>query len=156
MGLKDQLEAKKRRRLVVPIQISDPSEDHEIYMGVAVALQQAQQREDNGAVVAQLETQLVAAGEKVRSHYADVELLAMRRDDWNAAMAAWQGDDDIDWAEALAPLLAESCVDDDLRSVEWWRQQLGRDEWTEGDTDALKSGLLQLNVMRMEARYPKD
>jgi hypothetical protein len=59
------------------------------------------------------------------------------------------------WAEALAPLLAESCVDPDLRDAQWWAQQLARPEWSEGDTNALQMALLRLNVDAADPQVPK-
>lgn len=156
-GLRAKLEAKERRRLAVPIQASDPSRDYEAYLGTSAALVSAQaNKESSPDYVAQLAKQLAEGEQRYRDHFVEIELQAMSRDDWEAAMSRWQGDEVIDWAAALAPLLAESCTDTELQDAEWWRAQLGKPEWTEGDTDALKSALLTLNVMAFEARYPKD
>lgn len=158
-SLRERLEAKERRRLVQPIQVSDSSEDQQSWLGVTAALQVAQQKHDDerdDAAIKNLQAQLDAAWERVRSHYVDVVLQSMPRADWNAAMHEWQGDDTIDWAEALAPLLAASCVDEELRDEQWWKEQLARDSWAEGDTDSLKAALLHLNTDALDARYPKD
>jgi len=172
VSLRDRLAAKERRRLVVPIQVSDPSEDNNTWMGVMAAREKAEyslskdsaedddevRRERNAKVLEQLENQANAAQERVRSHYVDVELQALSRTDWEAATAKWTRDDEdgaMDWPAALAPLLAESCVDNDLQDEKWWRDTLAKEEWTEGDTDALRAALLQLNVYAVEARYPK-
>lgn len=157
MSLRERLEQKQRRRLVVPIQASDPSQDHEAYVGSSAALQIAQAKDDSSPeYVAQLEKQLADAGDRYRSHYVEIELQALSRDDWEAAMHRWQGDETIDWAAALAPLLAESCTDVDLQDEAWWVVQLSKPEWTEGDTDSLRMAILTLNVEAMEPRYPKD
>lgn len=158
-GLREKLEAKQRRRLVQPIQITDSSADQQTWMGVTAALQVAQNKpegERDDKAIANLQRQLDEAWERVRSHYADVELQSMPRDDWNAAMLEWQGEDGIDWAAALAPLLANSCTDPDLQDVEWWKGQLEQDSWSEGDTNALRMALLMLNVDSLDARLPKD
>lgn len=156
-SLRARIEKKQRRRLVVPIQASDPSKDHEAYLGVAAALQLAQSKDDTSAeYVAQLEKQLTDAGERYRGHFVEIEMQALSRDDWEAAMHRWQGEETIDWGAALAPLLAESCTDVDLQDEAWWVVQLSKPEWTEGDTDSLRMAILTLNVEALEARYPKD
>ena len=158
-GLRAQLEAKQRRRLVQPIQITNPAADQQVWMGVTAALQLEQNKpaEDRSdAVVANLSKQLDDAWERVRSHYVDVELQSMPRDDWNAAMTEWQGEDGINWPAALAPLIAACCVDEDLRDPEWWRTQLELDSWSEGDTNSLRMAVLALNVDGLDARLPKD
>lgn len=157
MSLRDRLEAKQRKRLVVPVQVSDPSTEHEAYIGAASALQLARSNEESTPeYIAQLEKQVVDAGERYRSHFVEVELQSLNRGDWNAAMVKWQSEEGyIDWDQALAPLLAESCTDEDLRDEEWWAARLVSPEWAEGDADAMKAAILTLNVSAMEARYPK-
>lgn len=127
-------------------------------MGVVAALDLAKSKPDeerSDASVTNLQKQLDEAWDRVRSHYVDIELQSMPRDDWDAAMHAWDGEEGIDWPTALAPLLAASCVDEDLRDEAWWKAQLARDEWSEGDTNSLKAALLRLNVDGLDARYPK-
>lgn len=158
-SIKEHLESKQRRRLVQPIQITNPAEDQQIWMGVTAALQVQQNKPDDerdNAVIANLQKQLDQAWERWRSHYADVELQSMPRSDWNAAMTEWQGEDGVDWPAALAPLLAACCVDEDLRDPEWWRTQLGQESWSEGDTNSLRMAVLALNVDGLDARLPKD
>jgi hypothetical protein len=158
-GLREQLEAKQRRRLVQPIQISNPSADQQTWLGVTAALQIEQSRPDgerNDATEANLQKRLDEAWERYRSHFVDVELQSMPRDDWNAAMTEWQGEDGVDWAVALAPLLAASCTDPELQDAQWWQSQLDQDSWSEGDTNGLRMALLALNVDGLDARLPKD
>lgn len=158
-GLRERLEAKDRRKLTQPIQVSDSTEDQQTWMGVAAALQLAQSKPDeerDDAAITNLLKQLDDAHTRVRSHYVDITLQSMPRDDWNAAMHEWDDEDSIRWPEALAPLLAASCVDEELQDEEWWKEQLARDTWSEGDTSALKAALLRLNVDALDARYPKD
>lgn len=160
MSLREQLEQKQRRRLVVPVQITNPAQDQQTWMGVTAALQLEQNKPDeerSDAAVANLQQQMEDAWERTRSHYVDVEMQSMPRADWNAAMSAWQSEEDgIDWAEALAPLLATSVVDESLQDADWWRDQLSRDSWSEGDTNALRLTVLALNVEGMDPRLPKD
>lgn len=156
MGLREKLEAKQRKRLVVPVQVSDPSTEHEAYIGAATALQLAQATDaSTPEYIAQLEKQVVDAGERYRGHFVEVELQSLERADWNAAMAKWQGEEYIDWEQALAPLLAESCTDLELKDEEWWTTRLSGAEWAEGDVDSLKQAILALNISAMEARFPK-
>lgn len=158
-SLRELLEAKQRRRLAVPIQVSDPADDHETWMGYYVALQAAKNRDDDDSV-ALLEQQLHEANDQLRSHWVYVELEALSSSDWEQASRVWADNvdsaDGIDWPRALAPLLAESCTDPELRSVEWWEAQLARPTWSEGDRDALKLALLRLNVSAIEPHIPKD
>jgi hypothetical protein len=156
VSLREKLEAKQRKRLVVPVQVSDPSTEHEAYIGAASALKLAHAKEESTPeYIAQLEKLVVDAGERYRSHFVEVELQSLDRADWNAAMAKWMGEEHIDWDAALAPLLAESCTDEDLQDEQWWAERLAAPEWSEGDVDALKAAILTLNVTSMEARYPK-
>lgn len=157
MSLRDKLEHKERKRLVVPIQTSDPSKDYEAWVGTMAALQHAQANEESTPEYkAQLSKQLDEAEERHRGHFAEVELQALERTDWEAAMSEWQGEDGIDWEAALAPLMAQSCTDEELQDEQWWRTQFAKPEWTDGDVDGLKHAILTLNVQAFEARYPKD
>ncbi|MFL6141572.1 MAG: hypothetical protein ACJ72N_06855 [Labedaea sp.] len=157
MGLWNQLDAKQRRVVVVPVRISSSADDEEILMGAQAALQQALAREDQTGAVAELEKAVEQAAARVRGHWAEIELHAMPADEWDAAVTTWRAGDDgeINWSKALAPLLAESCVDPDGRDVERWQRTLARPEWSEGDRDALKRGLLQANVISADPFYPK-
>lgn len=155
MSLRERLEAKQRRRLTVPILVSDPSSDQHVLNGATVALQVAQAREEPEAdeieTLRKVHEEATAA---VQAHFVEVELQAMPSPDWEAAMAAWSGDE-VDWSAALAPLLAQSCVDEDLRDEKWWSECLAGDAWTEGDLDALKMALLRLNVTAASPIVPK-
>lgn len=159
-SIRELLNQKQRRRLVVPIQVTDPTEDQNAWVGIMQALQIARTKtgdEANPDYVAQLGKQLDDAEERVNAHFAPVELQSLPPVEWEAACAEWRDDDgDVDWAQAMAPLLAASCVDEDLRDAEYWRELMSRDTWTEGDTDALRAALLTLNVYAADARVPKD
>lgn len=163
MSLRSRLEEKTRRRLTVPVLVSDPSEDQAQAQVLYAAFQAATGAQDS-VTVKKYEAQLEEAAARVRSHWVDVELQAMPRDEWRSATSLWQTVETTedgpqvvtDWAEALAPLLAESCVDPDLRDADWWAQQLARPEWSEGDTNALQIALLRLNVDAADPQVPKD
>ena len=156
------MEAKQRRRLVVPIRVSDPSEDQAAAQTLQAALNVALAAED-GAAAKQLEPQLHDIVARIRAHWVDVELHSMPRDDWRAVNAAWQTVEATEdgpqvvtnWGEALAPLLAESCVDPELQDAGWWAEQLAQPGWSEGDTTALQVALLRLNVDAVDPEIPK-
>jgi len=157
-SIRERLEAKQRRRRIVPIQVSDPSQDHTTWMGVAAALEVERRKDEpDPKMLENLQTQLDAAETRARDHYVDVELQALPAAEWEAAQAEWVDEDgDMTWAVALAPLLEVSCVDEELRDAGWWRDQMSRDSWSEGDTHALRAALLELNVYAVESRAPKD
>jgi hypothetical protein len=162
VSLRDRLEAKQRRRIDVPILVSDPTQDQANATALVTALQAALGRNDTGEAE-RLREQIQAQAEKIKEHWVVVELQAMPRDEWRAATGAWQTVETTedgpqvvtDWAQALAPLLAESCVDPDLRDEAWWAERLARPEWSEGDTNALQLALLQLNVDAVDPQVPK-
>lgn len=162
MSLKERLEAKQRRRINVPVLISDPAQDQADGMALATALQAALGRDDAPAAD-RLREQIKEQAEKIAANWAVVELQSMPRDQWRAATATWQTVETTedgpqvvtDWAQALAPLLAESCVDPELRDETWWAGQLARPEWSEGDSNALQLALLQLNVDAVDPQVPK-
>jgi hypothetical protein len=149
------LEAKQRRRLTVPVLVSDPSADQHVLSGATVALQMALSRDEPEA--AEIETLRKAqeeAAAAVQAHFVEVELQAMPSSDWEAAMAAWSGDE-VDWSAALAPLLAQSCVEEELQDEQWWSECLAGEAWSEGDLDTLKVSLLRLNVTAANPIVPK-
>ena len=152
--LSEQLAGKQRKRLIVPIQVTDATEDHEQWMAVATALELAKQRDDTDAV-SRLEEELTAVSDRYRSHWVRIELQALSANDWEMAMREWHDGDTVDWARALSPLLAQSCVDTSLRDTDQWRERLERPEWTEGDRYALRAGLLQLNTLASDPVAPK-
>jgi hypothetical protein len=157
--LRDKLAAKTRRRLVVPIQVTDPTEDQQAWMGVMAAIEVERRKGDDAdaEMLANLNEQADAAAERAKDHFAEIELQSLPQRDWEAACAEWADDDgQVDWAKALAPLLEASCVDEDLQDAEYWRDTMSREDWTEGDTDSLRAALLKLNVYAVDARVPKD
>jgi hypothetical protein len=156
-SIRELLAQKQRRRLVVPIQISDPSEAQQQWMGVAAALEMQRGKDDvDDKVLENLQAQLVAAEERANSHFAHVELQSLPPAEWEAVQVEWRDDDGaIDWAQALAPLLAASSVDPELQDADYWRELMAGESWTEGDTTALRMAILQLNVYAPDARVPK-
>lgn len=153
-SIRERLAEKTRRRVVVPIQLSDDTEDRETARGIEVAVGLARQR-DEGQVVEQLQAELADVDARVRARYLEVELQSLTPAEWDAAEQQWSTDGEWNWTEGLAPLLAESCTHPDLRDVEFWRETLARPEWTEGDRSALRTGLLHVNVYRADPFVPK-
>lgn len=157
MSLREQLEGKHRRRLVVPVQITDPTADQRALGGAVQALRMAESREPRQPGEVEAATAAVeAASAAVLGHYAQVEMHSLPRPDWEAAMAQWTGEDGVDWAQALAPVLAVSCVAEELRDEQWWARMLNSPEWTDGDHDQLKRAVLMLNVTHADPLVPKD
>jgi len=157
MSLREQLEAKQRRRLVVPVQITDPAADERTLGGAVQALRLAESRDPRQAGEVEACTAAVTEGSAaVLAHYAQVELQSLPASDWEAAMARWTGEDGVDWDHALAPLLAVSCVDESVRDEAFWAGLLVTPSWTDGDRDQLKRALLVLNVSAPDPLVPKD
>lgn len=162
MTLREQLEAKRRRRAVVPVLVSDATEDGNKLAAIqhAHALAAEAGREAEAALLlADMETQ----AEQVRAHWVDVELLALPAAEWEAAVTAWQTiqvrDDGptavINWDEGLPHLLALSCSDESMRDPEVWSALLSSGTWNEGEVDSLKRAILHLNVDAADPHVPK-
>lgn len=156
MSLREQLENKQHRRLVVPVQITDPAAAEQAMQAAMHALRLAESRDprQDGEVEACTAAVSVAVAD-VLVHYAQVELQSLPAAEWEAAMAEWTGEDGIDWAAALAPVLAVSCVDDSVRDEQFWADRLAAPSWTDGDRDQLKRALLLLNVQAPDPMVPK-
>lgn len=162
-SLRERLEAKQRRRVTVPILVGDPARD-QAELQVLLAAHTAAIGRGDAAEADTLRDRVEQQAAKVREHWVDVQLQAMPRDEWRAATAVWQSVDETedgpqvvtDWASALAPLLAASCVDEELRDEAWWAERLAGPEWSEGDSNALQLALLQLNVDAVDPQVPKD
>ncbi|HEX6468620.1 MAG TPA: hypothetical protein VF069_05940 [Streptosporangiaceae bacterium] len=152
-SIRERLEAKRRRTAVVPVLVSDPSEDQQ----AAVTLQQAhalrlrEEGYDSAVGAAAVE----AAAARVREHWADVHLQSLPPAEWEMIVSTHTGETGIDWDAVLALLLAHSCIDPDLRDEEWWAARLADDAWSAGDTAALKRALLLLNVDAFDPYVPK-
>lgn len=164
-SLRERLAAKQRRRIVVPIQMSDSTEDQNVWMGIASALRLAEKRladaEDDAArehaqsEVDQSTALLDEQQAAIEAHFVQIELQSLPNPEWEAAMQQWHDGDRWDWSQALAPLLAASCVDAELQDEEYWAGVLQSPEWTNGDRDGLIAGLLHVNVTRADLQAPK-
>lgn len=157
-GLRDRLDAKARRRVVVPIPVTDPGDDARRTASEAAAAlsiaglaglsetRQAELREAHETAQAQLE-----------EHTAAVALLAMPAADWEALTAAYLLDDgeDLDWRGLLPHALAACCEDEDLQDADWWASKLDDPAWSAGDIAALRRAVLHLNQWAPPAFIPK-
>lgn len=163
MTLREQLEAKKRRRAVVPVLVSDATEDGNQLAAFQHAHALAAEA-GRDAEAAALLTEIEEQAGKVRAHWVEVELVALPPAEWEAAVAAWQTiqvQDDgptavIDWVEGLPHLLALSCTDESMRDPEAWKNLLTGGSWNEGEVDSLKRAILHLNVDAADPHVPKD
>lgn len=155
MSLRDRLEAKQRRRTVVPVHLSDAAEAHEALMGVRVALALAESKpadEQDADVVQKLRAQVADSEAELAEHVVSVELQALERADWRAVLDRVEASG---WDEILPDVIAESCVDPDLQDVAWWRAQFARPEWSDGDVMAFRIALGELNTAAPQAHAPK-
>jgi hypothetical protein len=152
MSLREALEAKQRRRAVVPVQITDTSDVLQEMQAVLVALSTAK---DEG-VIRQLRLQLEETQQRHRGHFADVKLQSLPPAEWEDAVTLYGLDDGRVPVAALAVLVSASCVDDELRDPDWWTEQLAKPAWSDGDLKSLQAALLHLNVSAPDPLVPKD
>lgn len=156
MSLREQLAAKTRRTVVVPVLVSDPGEDvrrlEEARAGYLAAAVRGRDVEDAKA-------SLDAAAEAVQAHYADAVFQALDPDDFEAVAAAYPSTDGqdggLDWKAALPVLAAACAVDETVRDKDWWATQLDSGVWSHGEKLALWSALLHINYATLDPRVPK-
>jgi hypothetical protein len=156
--LRDRLQGKTRRRIAVPVAVSDPTAALERMEG---ARQRAQLAELTPAGVSEeMRAELEAAAAAVREHYVDVVFQSLPAWQFEAFLASRQRPDEdgedsgVDWSQGLPVLAAECAEDDDLRDVEWWRGHLA--EWSAGELTALRLALLHVNTTTPNPHVPKD
>lgn len=164
-SIREQLAGKARRRVVVPVQMSESAGDEDSWAGAATALRLAEHRrneaeDDQARELAQAEVDSMTSlleerTAAIEGHFAQVELQALPSDEWEAAEQQWHDGDKWDWGKALPPLLAASCTDAELQDEAFWADTLKLPEWGKGDKDGLIAGLLHLNVIRADLRVPK-
>lgn len=158
-SLRERLAAKAARRVTHPIATREPLAEYEAFQAATVALSLHPQDGD-----AKQLANLVKARNKARDAYAaifvEVEFEALPADVYEQLLESHidpESDDDElvgDWPELLPELVAASCVDEDLRDVDWWREQLGKPAWSAGDLLDLRILLIRLNTEHA-VRAPK-
>lgn len=154
MSLRDRLAAKARRRLVIPVQVSDPTEDLQraAEAEVLALAAEAQGDTEQAARIRQ------AAQEAVSRHVEHVAFQAMDPVDFEALSAAHVDDDGeiADRDRFTAALAAECAVDEDLRDEDWWFDQVTSGRWSSGERANLYSRLyFELNSSVPRSAYPK-
>lgn len=149
-SLAARLSARQPRRVVVPIEVTDPGDDVRTWAVLARRALAAVQAQHEAGLID--DEQLAAAradADKARAalaaHCLDVELQAAPPDLWEATISEHVTDDGADIAPSgLAALLAISAVDESLRDPQWWAEQLA--VWPNGDREALRAAVLDVNV----------
>jgi MoxR-like ATPase len=152
--LRDRLAAKKRRRVVVPVELDSPSPE---------ALEQIVSLQRSGLAALEAgdldglqEVQRQVEDLRALTH-VDVTFVALSAQDWEKIVTAHpspEGDDAGVDAVAALPVLAALCAEDEsLQDDDVWRALLA--EWGRGETLALWGALLRLNTSAWEPHVPK-
>lgn len=156
MSLRNQLEAKPRRRASVDVQVSDPGDDlrrraaaaeRDLFVATALAAEGKADGITESTVKALREAAEPVLAE-LAGHYATVELQAASAVEWDAILTEHTTDTDDLADAALADMLALCAVDEDLRDADWWAQQLASPLWTFGERESLRQAVLNLNAYR--------
>lgn len=160
--LRSRLEAKARRCAVLPVQVSDPGDAARRVaelerQAVFVASGLVQRTDEQRALD---EEALADARAQLAEHVVDVELQALAGDAFEQITSAFPGTDPgedggMDWRAALPALLAASAVDEDLRDVDWWTEQLAADHWAHGERLKAWQTVLALNTRTPAPRLGK-
>ena len=155
-GLRARLEAKLRRRVVVPVPLGDPG-DAERRLAEALAQAAAARGVAGFEQAAEvLEQEARDAADAVSACTAEVMLVAPPAGDVEAVMAGHlDGSGTPDYEAALPDLLALCAEDEELRDADWWRAQLARPEWSAGEVASLKLAVLHLVANGPEPQVPK-
>ena len=160
-SLRTRLAAKAPRRIVFPVQVSDPGKATEF---VAEAEQKLKWLNVTALTVddkAKHEEAIRAAEENVADaraalaeHFLDVEFQAGHPADVERILAD-NADDKGQWnVKALPALAALSVVDPELQDAEWWQAQF-EGLWSLGERDTLWAVLIDLNASAPPTSVPK-
>lgn len=154
-SLRERLAAKARRRVVVPVQVSDPTQDLGHAEAAKAEYDAARVRAAGAEELARLAHAAAVAVRDVAEHYVSAAFTAMHRADFNALVGTHTRDDGEVDAEALAPQMLAACADDEsLRDADWWREVLA--SWSSGEWLSLYSAVFAVNGARPPAYVPKD
>lgn len=159
MSLRELIEAKQRRTAKLPILVGNPSvaaAEVEAARRALVLHEELLARKPSGKKptaaekrrTETLRADLKSVVEKFQQMTIEVELQSLPDDEWEALFGDLEPGEDgeIDLTSIHAPLLAASCVDEELQDADWWKQQLSRPEWTDGDKGLISRILLELNL----------
>lgn len=162
-SLRSRIEAKARRRVVYPVQVTDPT-------ATAAALAEAERlvalytattapddaSDEDRERLAKAEALRDAARAEHASHYAEVTFRALSPDEFEALAASYRDDaGGLDTKALSAPLAAACAEDEDLRDEEWWAEQLTGGSWNTAEVGVLTTTLLDLNYSSPSAIVPK-
>ena len=153
MGLRERLDAKSRRRVVVPVLVGEPTQDDVRRVAEAQAAYLEALAEGDTPPAS-------AVDEAMASFRVDVEFQALPPNEFEAIAAGYpaaEGDDGgMDWKSALPVLAAMCAVDEDLRDEAWWAKALSDEgSWSHGERHTLWRALLHINANAPDPRVPK-
>lgn len=154
LSLLEQLAAKTRRRVVVPVETSPATEDQLLRANTVRTELVAAAIKAEETTVARLTADLEAIeGE----NQAMVAFTAMAAEDFEKVAALYPSpegrDAGMDWVVAL-PVVAALCADDpQLQESDTWDRLLV--PWSHGERLTLWGALLRLNVNAPEPHVPK-
>ncbi|MFE6228906.1 hypothetical protein [Cellulosimicrobium sp. NPDC057862] len=157
MSLRDRLAAKRRRTLVVPVQVEDDTTQRADAESARRALLVASLGEDTTPEVKQAAQDAVDAAEAaLAATREDVVFQALAPDDAERIMSEHTGEDGRVVESTILPVLAAACAaDPDLQDESWWSEQLDGGSWALGERDGLYRDLLDLNLSRPRPGTPK-
>ncbi len=161
-SLKARLESKAPRRGVSLVQVADPSPAQAALDVASTQLARAElaaRAGDAAALAARDEAAAVrqAALADVAACFVEVEFVALPGEQMEALVDRFttRSTGKLDVA-AITPVLAARCaVDEELQDEAWWRDQLASPSWSQGDQDALRTDLLNLNWATPPDSLPK-
>ena len=157
MSLRDRLAAKRRRTIVVPVQVEDDTTQRADVEAARRALLVATINPGTEPDVKQAAQDAVDAAEAaLAATREDVVFQALDPDDAERIMSEHTGEDGRVVESTILPVLAAACsAEPDLQDEAWWAEQLGGGSWALGERDGLYRELLDLNLSRPRPGTPK-
>ena len=158
MAVREQLEGKDLRRVVVPIPVKDVGSARRRVEAAEQALASVDVTALPAGTGEAFAAELDAARADLAASVAEVVLVSRgaAAAEVIAARHVREEDGGTNWRTALPAYLALLCEDEALRDQEWWAGQLARDEWTPGDIDGLVLGVMFLTADVVRPLVPKD
>lgn len=157
MSLRDRLAAKRRRTLVVPVQVEDDTTQRADVETARRALFAATLGTDvDPEVKTAAQAAVDAAEAALAATREDVVFQALPPDDGERLWSEHTGEDGQVVPATILPVLAAACaVDPDLQDEAWWTEQIAGGSWSMGERDGLYRDLLDLNLSRPRPGTPK-
>lgn len=157
MSLRNRLAAKRRRTLVVPVQVEDDTTQRADAEKARRALLAAALGDGTTPEVKQAAQDAVDAAEAaLAATREDIVFQALDPDDAERITSEHTGEDGRIVESTILPVLAAACaVDPDLQDESWWAEQLNGGSWALGERDGLYRDLLDLNLSRPRPGTPK-